>query len=76
MIRRSLWMLLAALTFLFTFPLTGQAQGGDIYEPDDVTPGPINPGESQDRTFDPNGDVDRVTFTLVTGQAYSSTPPL
>ena len=70
MIRRSLLMLLAALTFLFALPLTGQAQGGDIYEPDDVTPGSINPGESQDRTFDPNGDVDRVSFTLAAGQGY------
>jgi hypothetical protein len=68
---KSLLMLLAALTFLIALPLTGQAQGGgDLYEPDDVTPGLINPFDTQDRTFDPDGDVDRVSFTLVAGYEY------
>jgi hypothetical protein len=61
--------LLVTLLLLVAPPI-GQAQGGDPYEPDDGTPAPISPGDSQDRTFDPDGDVDRISFTLVAGQGY------
>jgi len=43
---------------------------GDIYEPDDNAPKPISPGEKQLHTFYPQGDIDRVEFTVRAGYTY------
>jgi len=43
---------------------------GDPYEKDDVTPRSINVGDTQQRTFYPDGDIDRVTFPVKAGRAY------
>jgi len=43
---------------------------GDPWEKDDQSPKPIFVGEAQARTFYPDGDVDRVTFTVKGGSAY------
>ncbi|TEU12883.1 MAG: hypothetical protein E3J25_06585, partial [Anaerolineales bacterium] len=43
---------------------------GDPWEKDDQSPKPIFVGEAQTRTFYPDGDVDRVTFTVKGGVAY------
>jgi hypothetical protein len=52
--------------------LPGEGGAGivDVYEPDDNIPVPIAVGETQLRTFDPQGDVDRVTFRVKAGQSY------
>jgi hypothetical protein len=42
----------------------------DAYEPDDVSPAPIAPGQTQARNFYPAGDVDRVTFNAKAGRNY------
>jgi len=42
----------------------------DPWEPDDLHPTAISPGEVQTRTFYPLGDVDRATFAVVAGRAY------
>lgn len=44
---------------------------GDPYEPDDDDPAPIDVGDTQLRVFDPQGDVDRVTFRVKAGRSYS-----
>lgn len=43
---------------------------GDVYEPNDNTPNFIGVGEKQTHTFDPNGDVDMVTFPVKDGRQY------
>jgi len=42
----------------------------DGHEPDEATPAFIQPGESQSRSFYPEGDVDRATFTAQGQRAY------
>jgi len=42
----------------------------DVYESDDRAPVPISIGETQRRIFDPEGDVDRVTFRVKAGRTY------
>ncbi|MBM3190980.1 MAG: serine/threonine protein kinase, partial [Chloroflexi bacterium] len=42
----------------------------DVYEPDDTMPAPITVGETQLRSFNPQGDVDRVTFRVRAGYSY------
>jgi hypothetical protein len=42
----------------------------DPYEPDEQVPAPISIGEVQTRTFDPAGDVDRVSFRVKAGRLY------
>jgi hypothetical protein len=42
----------------------------DPYEVDDETPASISVGQTQRRTFQQDGDVDRVTFRVKTGGAY------
>lgn len=42
----------------------------DAYEPDDVIPSAIGIGETQNRTFCPLGDVDRVACLAKAGHAY------
>ncbi len=42
----------------------------DIYEPDDQVPVPIGVGEMQHRSFNPQGDIDRVTFRAKAGRGY------
>jgi hypothetical protein len=55
-------------------------QVGDKYERDDVSGMPISIGGSQSRTFDPQGDVDKVHFVAKAGHRYrirtSSLAPL
>ncbi|MFO7916549.1 MAG: protein kinase [Anaerolineae bacterium] len=46
---------------------------GDPYEVDDEAPAPISVGETQERTFHPEGDVDRVTFRAKEGRSYMVT---
>jgi len=43
---------------------------GDPYEPDDDQPAPIALGATQERTFYPAGDVDKVTFVAKRNQRY------
>jgi hypothetical protein len=43
---------------------------GDAYEPDDVTPAEIQLGVPQNRSFYPDGDVDRVQVLLKAGVTY------
>jgi len=43
---------------------------GDVYERDDAIPKPIGVGETQARTFYPQGDIDRVTFMAKAGHSY------
>ncbi|MFP3897427.1 MAG: serine/threonine protein kinase, partial [Anaerolineales bacterium] len=55
-------------------PMEGsKATPGDPYEVDDEAPVPISVGESQERTFHPEGDVDRVTFRAKEGHCYMVT---
>jgi Tfp pilus assembly protein PilN len=42
----------------------------DQYEPDDVNPRLIFPGQPQHHNFYPSGDVDKVTFTAKAGRTY------
>ncbi len=42
----------------------------DLYEPDDDSPRPIAVGEAQPRAFYPQGDVDRVQFSVKSDRAY------
>ena len=42
----------------------------DVYETDDTMPAPITVGETQLRSFNPQGDVDRVTFRVRAGHSY------
>jgi serine/threonine protein kinase len=42
----------------------------DVYEPDEKSPAPIVPGDTQRRAFDPDNDVDRVTFRVKAGRSY------
>jgi serine/threonine-protein kinase len=42
----------------------------DVFEVDDEEPAPIEIGERQARTFNPEGDVDRVTFRVKAGTTY------
>jgi Tfp pilus assembly protein PilN len=42
----------------------------DPYESDDMVPVPISVGETQERTFYPQNDVDRVVFLAKTGRRY------
>ncbi|MFP3895315.1 MAG: hypothetical protein ACLFV5_00550 [Anaerolineales bacterium] len=42
----------------------------DLYEPDDDSPRPIAVGETQQRAFYPQGDVDRVQFQVKSDRAY------
>ncbi len=44
--------------------------GVDPYEPDDVVPAVIAIGETQHRTFYPEGDIDQVTFLAKAGRKY------
>jgi eukaryotic-like serine/threonine-protein kinase len=43
---------------------------GDVYEPDDEVPVPIALGETQHRSFNPEGDIDRVTFRARARHSY------
>jgi len=43
---------------------------GDAYEPDGQNPPWLAEGEAQDRTFDPEGDVDRAKFYVKAGHWY------
>lgn len=43
---------------------------GDAWEKDDLMPASITVGETQERTFHPVGDIDRVTFAVKEGHAY------
>jgi len=43
----------------------------DAYEPDDVDPPPIAPGELQLHTFYPEGDVDWVVFSVTQDRVYT-----
>ncbi|MHB1294274.1 MAG: serine/threonine-protein kinase [Anaerolineae bacterium] len=49
---------------------TAAAPVEDAYEPDDVTPVELAVGETQRRSFNPVGDVDRVTFRTKAGRTY------
>ncbi|MBC7236121.1 MAG: serine/threonine protein kinase [Chloroflexi bacterium] len=42
----------------------------DVYEPDDQQPVPISVGETQQRSFNPDGDIDRVVLRAKAGRAY------
>ncbi len=42
----------------------------DRYEPDDETPAALAVGETQGRSFDHEGDIDRVTFRAKKGRTY------
>lgn len=42
----------------------------DVYEPDDTMPVPIAVGETQLRSFNPQDDIDRVTFRVRAGRSY------
>jgi len=42
----------------------------DDYEPDDVVPGALSIGESQQHNFYPDGDVDRVQLLVKAGREY------
>jgi len=42
----------------------------DVYEPDDRAPVAISVGETQRRIFDPEEDIDRVTFRVKAGRTY------
>ena len=53
-----------------TYTGTPLAPFQDVYEPDDTMPVPIAVGETQLRNFDPQGDVDRVTFRVRAGRSY------
>jgi len=53
-----------------TYTGTPLAPFQDVYEPDDTMPVPIAVGETQLRSFDPQGDVDRVTFRVRAGRYY------
>ena len=44
--------------------------GGDPYEPDDYVPQTLSPYEHQERTFFPEGDIDRVEFNVKAGRIY------
>ena len=52
------------------YTLLVQDTAGDAYEPDDTTAAPIAVGETQSRSFYPDGDVDRVRFAVKAGRAY------
>lgn len=52
------------------YTLLVQEASGDAWEPDDLDPAAITPGETQARIFHPNRDVDRVTFPIRAGRAY------
>lgn len=43
---------------------------GDAYEPDDVNPKVISLGEVQAHTFEPDADIDKVTFLAKPGRWY------
>jgi hypothetical protein len=49
---------------------TAAAPSEDIYEPDEVIPAPIAVGETQARSFNPQGDIDRATFRVKGGHSY------
>jgi hypothetical protein len=49
----------------------GVGATGDAYEPDDYAPRPMRPGDAQQRTFYPQGDVDRVSFDTRAGYVYT-----
>jgi len=54
-----------------TYILTVQEIGtGDSCEPDDANPCLISPGEVQQRTFYPEGDIDRARFRVKAGHWY------
>ncbi len=42
----------------------------DAWEPDDLLPATISPGDAQNRTFAPDGDIDRATFRAQAGYSY------
>lgn len=58
-------------------PETPQAAAGaaslPAYELDEQVPMPISVGETQQRVFETEGDVDRVTFRAKAGQTYAVT---
>jgi hypothetical protein len=43
---------------------------GDIYEPNNTSPSFIGVGETQTHTFDPDSDIDSVTFPVKDGRQY------
>ncbi|MEA3407283.1 MAG: hypothetical protein U9R48_04295 [Chloroflexota bacterium] len=53
-----------------TYDITLSQAGGDAYEPDDLVPSLISPGEQQRRTFFPENDIDRVEFNVKAGRIY------
>ncbi len=56
-----------------TATLTPENQFVDVFEPDDQDPAPIEPGEAQQRSFDPATDVDRITWRVRMGLTYMVT---
>jgi Tfp pilus assembly protein PilN len=54
-----------------TYSLSLTVVGGDIYEPDDNNPKPISPFEEQERSFYPEGDIDRMTLNVKAGVEYT-----
>ncbi|MSP13123.1 MAG: DNRLRE domain-containing protein [Chloroflexi bacterium] len=50
--------------------LVDYAPLGDVYEPDDAMPKPIALGETQQHSFQPDGDIDQVYFPVKAGRYY------
>jgi len=51
-------------------PQPGPAPAADLYEPDEEAPARIAVGETQERAFEREGDVDRLVFEVEEGFAY------
>jgi len=61
----------AALLATPTFTLTPTPMLADAFEPDDINPRAFSLGETQQRNFYPDGDVDKISFRIKPGRVYS-----
>jgi len=61
----------AALLATPTFTPTPTPMLADAFEPDDIEPRAFSLGETQQRNFYPDGDVDKISFRVKPGRVYS-----